>query len=468
MTAAGPPVVGPDVLVLNSRRGPRQVSRSEKLAALGVCLLLFLEHLAFGGVWRPIALGFAALQGVMLVALVIMAPWAAQAIARSAALTGPALLFAAVILVALWSLTPYAPGGPHPAWTYVSAAPASTIDRSAVLIALIQLSALACLVLIGWVLGVNEARARFTLLAICAAATAYAIWSFVAHLVDPGQIFGVVPNPQPGRLLGSFRSANTAGALFGVGLVLITSELVQALRRWRTGPDPSVERLIPAIAPAAIGVAFCAVCLILTASRGAMAATGVALGLFIAWEAIARRWKLLGRAGAGLLLAFLAAGGLLVLGGSPFFARLLDFTRDSALRQELMLVHWRAFLASPWMGYGLGSFDAINKLSMTDQNYSFLWNVHATHNVYLQWLEEGGLIGAAPMFACLGWLLLTTAAAGRHRSRMETALRGLTMASVVLLVHGATDFALQEPSISSMWACLLGLGAGLATTAGRR
>ena len=469
MTSPAPPVGGVDALVLNSgRHGPRRIPRAEKLAAIGVCLLLFLEHLAFGGGRREIALGFAVIQSLTLVGLLIIAPWANQAVARSSALAGPVLLFVATILVALWSLTPYVPGGVHPVWTYVAAVPAAAIDKSAVVISLIQLSALACIFLVGWTLGASETRARFTLFAFCVCATAYAVWAFVAHLVDPGLIFGLVPKPQAGRLLGSFFSANTAGTLFGVSIILIASELVQALRRWNGEHDRSIERLIRAAAPPLVGLAFCTVCLILAASRGALAATVVALCLFIGWEALARKWKLLGAAGAALILAVLAIVGLLALGGATFFGRLLDFGRDAAVRQEIVLVHWHAFLASPWMGYGLGSFDTVNKLLMTGQNYTSLWNIHAAHDVYLQWLEEGGVIGAAPMFACLGWLLVTTGAAGFRRSRMETSLRGLTMGSVVILIHGATDYALQVPSISSMWACLLGLGAGLAATAGRR
>lgn len=469
MTSAGPPVVGPDVLVLNpGRLGPRQISRSEQLAAIGVCLLLFLEHLAFGGGRREIALGFVVIQGAALAGLLFAAPWASQALARTSVLTGPALLFAATVLVALWSLTPYVAGGPHPIWTYVTAVPAAAIDKSGVLIALVQLCALVCVFLLGWTLGANESRARFALFTFCVCATAYAIWSFVAHLMDPDMIFGLVPKPQAGRLLGSFFSANTAGTLFGVSVVLITSELLNALRRWQAGPRRSVERLIQAVAPAAIGLAFCAACLILSASRGALVATAVALCLFLGWEALARRWKLFGAAGAGLVLAILAIGGLFILGGAPFLARLDHFARDTAVRQEILLVHWHAFLASPWMGYGLGSFDTVNKLSMTAQNYSSLWDIHAAHNVYLQWVEEAGVIGALPMFACLGWLLVAIGVASRRRSRMDTALRALTMASLVILIHGVTDYALQVPSISTMWACLLGLGAGIAATAVRR
>ena len=47
---------------------------------------------------------------------------------------------------------------------------------------------------------------------------------------------------------------------------------------------------------------------------------------------------------------------------------------------------------------------------------------------------------------------------GELRLRLSTRalLRALIVSSLVLLVHGATDFALQVPSIAAFWAFLLG------------
>jgi O-antigen ligase len=137
-------------------------------------------------------------------------------------------------------------------------------------------------------------------------------------------------------------------------------------------------------------------------------------------------------------------------------------------RHDMAQAHWSAFMASPWLGYGLGSFDGINALVMTSANYPSLWNVHAAHNVYLQWLEEGGVLGAGAMFACLGAILWMIAKGSAQRSRMTGWLRGIVAASLVLLVHGLSDFALQVPSIAVQWAGLLGIGAGIALPRRRR
>jgi O-antigen ligase len=135
---------------------------------------------------------------------------------------------------------------------------------------------------------------------------------------------------------------------------------------------------------------------------------------------------------------------------------------------EILHAHWKAFLAAPWLGYGLGSFDAINQLVTTSENYPSLWNIHATHNVYLQWLEEGGILAALPMFLCIGALLLLMVRGARQRVRMTTLIRGLAAASLVFVIQGASDFALQIPSISALFAAILGLGVGLSVRTGRR
>ena len=98
-----------------------QLTQSEKAAAIGVVVLLFLEHLAFGGGRKEIAFAFAAVQGMVLVGLLVAAPWAKRDMAKAPALAVPALLFGLVYLATFWALTPFVPGGPQPIWQYLPA-----------------------------------------------------------------------------------------------------------------------------------------------------------------------------------------------------------------------------------------------------------------------------------------------------------------------------------------------------------
>jgi O-antigen ligase len=114
------------------------------------------------------------------------------------------------------------------------------------------------------------------------------------------------------------------------------------------------------------------------------------------------------------------------------------------------------------MGYGLGAFDIVNKLNLSASTFPVEWSARAAHNVYMQWLLEAGLIGAVPMFACIGLVLYRTWRGLSRRRRATGVVRGLIAASAVFLIHGWSDFALQVPAMAALFAVLLGLQLGLA------
>jgi|GEM_PF-436637 len=463
MTGDGGPAPTAQTLAIAPGRGEAPAVRlawSEKAAGAALCLVLFLAHLAFGAARREIAFGLTAAQGLMLGALLAGCPWARAELARARALAAPAIAFALVLLAALWSLTPLVPGGPQPIWAYVQAAPAAALDRSAVLLEMLRLAGLGCAFLYAWLVGADDARARWCLNLLVIFTGAFAAWAFVSHLADPGVLFGSIALPYASqRLSAAFLSANTAATVFGMGLVLSAAALVQALRAQAGGgPRGGLQRAGTAGAAAA----FCAACLLLTQSRGGFAAGMASLGVLLVWEARARRWRLFGLAGLGLAGVIAALAALAVLGGGPLLERLASVGAAPDGRGAIGAAHWGAFLSSPWLGYGLGGFDAVNRMVTTRETYPVLWNVHAVHNVYLQWLEEAGVIGAAAMFAAIGLVLAGIWRGAGRRRRMTTWIRGLAAASLVALIHGATDFGLQVPSVAFELACLLGLAGGLA------
>ena len=436
-----------------------RIGRSEFGVCVGVVALIIAEHLAFGGGRREVAFAFAAVQALTIAGLVACCAWARDALRPAlVALKWPAIAFCLVVAAALWSLLPWVLGGPHPVWSYVEAPAAAALNKSAVLLELIRLAALACMFLVGWILGAQTERARTFLTALVYASGVFAAWAFVAQLADPQTIYGFVGKPYGGdRLTAAFFSANTAGTCFAAILILGVCLLLEKLRSGSRAPMQLVQRAAPSGAIVAISAA----ALILTASRGAGVAACAALLLLVVWEARARRWRLFGRAGLGVAALLVLLAALFVVGGDLFYRRLSSMA-GSVDRLGIYRAHWSAFRASPWLGYGLGGFDRVNALIMTATNYRGLWNIHAAHDVYLQWLEEAGVLGAAPMFACVGLLVLAAARGSSRRRRMTTWLRGLTAVAVVFIVHGATDYALQVPSMASFWACLLGVGAGLA------
>ncbi|KQY95720.1 hypothetical protein ASD21_04180 [Caulobacter sp. Root1455] len=437
--------------------------REQPDISLAVLVLTLLAgHFAFGANRTDTALEFTLLYGVGFLVARHLTSWGRAAAERWRGLITPAVLFGAVLAAAILAMTPFAIGGRNPIWDFVpSAAPAAVLDKSAVIIELIKLGGLACIFCLGALIGQQPERGRRFLHFFLVAAAAYACWAFVAHLADPRTVMGVAKIFHRDRLTASFLSANSAATLLGYVGVLMAALLVERIRDsakqgWR------LDRIASAAGPTIIALAVILVGVVLTASRAGLAATAAGLIIFAVWEVFSQPWR---RPSMRFLL--IAGGSLIVIVALGFSANLLvsrlsDLSHDAQVRRELFESHWTAFRASPWSGYGLGNFYAVNRLIATSANYEDLSYVRALHNVYIQWLEEGGLTAALPMFACIGWILFSTALGTLRRRRMTMWMRALVAASAVILVHGATDYALQVPSIAATWACLLGLGFGLA------
>ena len=157
-----------------------------------------------------------------------------------------------------------------------------------------------------------------------------------------------------------------------------------------------------------------------------------------------------------------------VIKGDRIIDRFLQSGVDDNAREHMAATHWEAFLNSPLMGYGLGTFDAVNRSLLDAGNFEDLWIVRSAHNMYVTWLEQAGLIGALPMFACIVAILVITLRGTLLRSRMTHALFGLLCLDVVFLVHGVSDFTAEIYSMAMMWAYLLGVQITLSQGARRR
>ncbi len=425
---------------------------TEALAAVLAAALVFGAHLAYGANSMAAGLALAAAEGGMLI-LFLALPWVREALARSGSIVPAAWAYALVIAAALWTLTPFGPGGPNPAWSYVNAPAAITIDRLATSVEIVKLLGLAAIFLCGFALGSSDERGRWTLNLVLAAGGAYALYGLIRY-ASGAEWTGT------GRLSVMFGSANSAGALMGVMTVIAMGMAFAAERRQAEGGGFS--RFLAGGPYWALTLLFAA-CLMLTASRGAAIATAGAILAFFALEAWAGRVRV-----RAMVFTGVAAGLLLLVQGSGLIARLGGAAAGAKERAYLLSEHWKVFQEAPILGYGLGSFDTVNKLHLDRANYAMAWADRAAHNVYVQWFEEAGLVGALPMFACIGLILWGTVRGVGRRRRTTTQIRGLIAANLVLLIHGWSDYALQVPSITAFWSLLLGLQLGLANASTAR
>ncbi|WP_029415027.1 O-antigen ligase family protein [Brevundimonas bacteroides] len=428
-----------------SSKAERRQPLRWRLGLLVLPTLFCLAHLSFGVNQPAAALWFSAILGLSLVVAL------ASPLRRGLHDVGPvwelAILFFAVLGAAVWSLTPYTPGGVHPLYTWAGIeGGAASIDTGATVVEIVKLLGLAAVFTVGTLHGLQRGRAQATLEAIVWTGGAYAAVSLVTFLAG-------VQIAEGARLSGGLLSANNGATVFGILAVLSLSVF---LRAWSRTEGLGVSKRLTKTAVPLSCMALCTVCLILTASRMGLVATVVALMALLLWEtASSRKGRVPIWLGAGLLIG---VGTVLTLSGNDLlWIRVGGIDADILLRGQIFAAHWQAFLASPLFGYGLGSFDAINTQIMTGETIGSLWSIRATHNVYLQWLEEAGLVGALPMFLLIAVVLvfsLARALGGKGRGLQ----RGVVCASLVVLVHGLTDYALQVPSIAGFWTFLLGLG----------
>ncbi|WP_426011634.1 O-antigen ligase family protein [Caulobacter sp. DWR2-3-1b2] len=325
-----------------------------------------------------------------------------------------------------------------------------SVDQTATLVEIVKLAGLACAFLIGCLQGGAVKRALATSQAVVFSGAVFALIGVFNYLSGEQVRTG-------NRLAAGFMSANSAATLFGMLLVIAVALLVQQGGSWRSLDR---HRLRPNFFLLTASIAVLGASLLLTASRMGFVATGVALAV-MAWQwARSRKAPLPARSALWIGTAALTCLALLA-GADVLWERFGHIDDDAVNRGVIFVSHWRAFLASPAFGYGLGSFPLINNVVMTPETYSALWSIRAAHNVYIQWLEEAGVVGAAPMFVCIGACLWTAVKSARQRSPERLFLDGLIAADIVVLLHGLTDYSLQVPSIAATWAFLLGLQVAL-------
>ncbi|WP_293978844.1 O-antigen ligase [Sphingobium sp.] len=117
---------------------------------------------------------------------------------------------------------------------------------------------------------------------------------------------------------------------------------------------------------------------------------------------------------------------------------------------------WDVAWRQPWLGYGLGSFPALNAHFLTTPRYAQAnWAVNSPHNVVLQLLLQGGLpytLLTIAGFALGGWQI---AQIMRRRWTRDT---GLILALLGLLLGcGMIDLTLDMPAPLTLFLFLAGL-----------
>jgi O-antigen ligase len=274
-------------------------------------------------------------------------------------------------------------------------------------------------------------------------------------------------------LSASFGSGNTAATLFGALTLLNLTDLARTIESVR---PPGrfyvihVPQAAPALARPLVALILSGTCLIQTLSRAGLAATFGAAVVLLGAMLLARSRAT--AVSAPLIATVAIVVGLMVaslaLNSGLLEQRMAVFGSDTVGRTQILAAHWAAVQAAPWSGYGLGTFDHVNTMIMSASTFHVLEPIGAAHNVYIQWLEEAGCLGAAAMFATVAIIATQLVLGVVRRRRMRSWLLAILAVLSLYAMHGATDYALQTPSMALFLSLLLGVGVGIAYQPGRR
>ncbi len=412
-----------------------------------------LAGCAAGGLDTRLA---SALLAVVLCASVLARLPSAEGRARL--LDPPFPIFAAILFigVVVWSVLQATPGvaPPHPEWsaaTVTDIGPAALFPHAA-RAETVKLFGLGAAFVIGVAAGRDHDGLDAVMRALIAAGAAYAGGALVLYGVEQ-----VTVADAAGRLRAGLPSANAAGLVFGAVVMAASAAIVRIVRRGAVQGLPALATLEGVIRAAPVSCAAFALAggaLMLTASRAATAVTLAGVLVLAAAEALSATRDRQTRA-AALAVAIAVALLALVFGGRLAF-RWETLTLMEDPRIIMIDAHARAAGEALITGHGFGAFGVVNNLAMTPETVDALAPIGAVHNVYVQWVEEAGLLGAVPFFAAVALLMWPVLRAAAPSGRQRHWRRAGAVIMVATALHGVVDFALNIYAV----ACLAALGFG--------
>lgn len=364
---------------------------------------------------RPVAVAFSALGGVLLIAAlhaVSGLPWA-HPIARSSA---------GVLSV--------------PVHASVSVDPTAAQAGVAGL-----LSVLAVMLLARQNLG-GATLARQRLLAtVAGSAAVYAAYALLVQAAGWETVLWVPKAAYRAAATGPFINRNAFACYLGLALLACTGVLAHRAR---------IDGVATFLGAGAVwsGIwLLLAATLLATQSRGGIAATGVAL---LVWLSAGPADTSSGRR---LAMLVAAAAALAAIAGIALDERLAALPRHLDQRLALYAASLEVIAERPWLGHGPGSFaDMLAMVGRPEASGTF---AHA-HNVYLEAAVALGIPAVTLGMAGAGLIVLNGWRAARRGS---VAGRVGVAAAVLLATHGAVDFAPQVPAVAITGAAFLGLAA---------
>jgi O-antigen ligase len=254
---------------------------------------------------------------------------------------------------------------------------------------------------------------------------------------------------------GPFVNRNSYATYLSFGLAI---GVALAIGRLEHGEDDRNRfRAIAGTVLVAVGLVVVAAALVATQSRMGFFA-GLVGALVVTVLALAG-----GRVRRGVWLTFVvvllaSVIGLLAFNGEGLLERVGSVESAGDVRFDLYRQVWSMIMASPYLGYGGGTFEAAFPLfHQLPVNPDVVWN--KAHSTYLAlWSELGLVAGSAPLFIVGAATLRIVLSRGRRATRpIKLAATGVV---TVAAVHSLVDFSLEIQAVALVFVAVLSLAIG--------
>lgn len=308
--------------------------------------------------------------------------------------------------------------------------------------------------------GSDPARARYALRALAAGSACYALYGLVLAYSGVELIPWLERTAYHDAVTATFVNPNSFATYAGMGLLCATAVLRYRFERGEAGAVGFRLRLnflfaefMPRNALFLAIWLVLASALLLSLSRGGVAATALALAAFF-WLLGARRGIRVRRMVLSTMGPVLAGLALFLLIGEGLERRLLETGADWQRRSEIYSQTLGALEESPLLGTGLGTFGPVYRSHRTEQTRP---GVNMAHNDYLELALELG-IPAAVLFVFAIVVLALGCARGVRARRGGAVLPAVGVAACTLVgAHAFVDFSLQIPAVAVTFALVLGV-----------
>lgn len=384
-------------------------------------------------------------------------------------LAAPILLFACVVAWILfqtagWSGFPLA----NPVWGMAADAlghpidGSISVDRDLSNLALLRLLTAASVFWLSLQLCRDAVRARLLVASLAAIGCCYAVYGLAATR------FGQVPwldiRSDPGLVTSTFVNHNSFATYAGIGLVATAGLILQLYRREVGGAAGSWRYRLATFIEASgrdgavlLGGGFVIlVALVLTRSRGGVAATMLAL---IVLGLLARRPGSRDGGQPPLTIAFalIAVIATMLVFGGGFVTKLDDEGIRDPGRMAVYRLTLRSIFDVPLSGYGYGTFRAIFPM-YRDRSIGTELVWAQAHDTYLEVLQGLGLVFGLMLLVAVGLLVVRCVRGARRRQDDAVIPQVAAGAAALVGAHSLVDFSLQIQAVALTFIALLGAG----------